>query len=120
MQQFTLLWSTSLLGLMYAATVIGVFHLVRERRWTTLVLLLIVIAYFFALSAGPEANSRFRIPIVPFFAVLAGVGIDSLIIRYRTRRSAHHRATRTQNQLQPAIAYDDLASPHGDRSRRVQ
>lgn len=34
-----------------------------------------IIIYFFAISAGPEAYARFRIPIMPFLCVYAGHGI---------------------------------------------
>ena len=33
-----------------------------------------LIAYFVAVSSGPEAYPRFRAPIVPLLAMLAGVG----------------------------------------------
>jgi hypothetical protein len=33
-----------------------------------------MIFYFIIISAGGETYSRFRVPVVPYFAVLAGVG----------------------------------------------
>ncbi len=36
---------------------------------------LLAIAYFVLLSGGPEAYARFRVPIVPFIAVVSGMGI---------------------------------------------
>ena len=36
--------------------------------------LLIIALYLTAVSAGPEANSRFRLPLMPFIAGVAAVG----------------------------------------------
>jgi hypothetical protein len=48
----------------------------RTVRARTGVLLLIgVIAYFVAISAGPQTYSRFRHPVMPFFCILAGIGM---------------------------------------------
>jgi hypothetical protein len=40
-----------------------------------------VLLYFIVVSAGPEAYSRFRVPIMPFLALYAGVGISALYAR---------------------------------------
>ncbi|HEY0604215.1 MAG TPA: glycosyltransferase family 39 protein [Herpetosiphonaceae bacterium] len=77
-QQFTLFFSTILLGVVYLSAALGTLRLFRERRWLILGLLFLLIAYFVGLSAGGEANSRFRIPVVPFLAILAGTGLTSL------------------------------------------
>ena len=48
----------------------------RMVRTRTGVLLLIgVIAYLMAISAGPQSHSRFRHPIMPFLCILAGIGM---------------------------------------------
>lgn len=96
-QQFTLLFSTLLLGLVYLSAALGTLRLFRERRWLILGLLFLLIAYFVGLSAGGEANSRFRIPVVPFLAILAGTGLASFRAwnarpSWRLRRS---RSTQT-------------------------
>lgn len=44
----------------------------------------LVIFYLLAISAGPEANARFRVPLMPFLAVYAALGFDRL--RSWTRR----------------------------------
>jgi 4-amino-4-deoxy-L-arabinose transferase-like glycosyltransferase len=75
-QQFVLFAAILMLGVLYGGALLGSVRLVRERRWLVLALLLLVIVYFVGLSAGAEANSRFRVPIVPFLAILAAVGID--------------------------------------------
>jgi 4-amino-4-deoxy-L-arabinose transferase-like glycosyltransferase len=40
-----------------------------------------LLLYFIVVSAGPEAYSRFRVPIMPFLALYAGVGISALYAR---------------------------------------
>ena len=45
------------------------------RTRTGVLLLLGVIAYLIAISAGPQSYSRFRHPIMPFLCILAGIGM---------------------------------------------
>lgn len=54
--------------------VIGAWGAVRgtsRKNWTALALLFLALGYFIALS-GPEAYVRFRVPIMPVLALLAG------------------------------------------------
>lgn len=81
-QVVTLVWSVILLGFTYLCATIGLVQLVRERRWLALALLLVMIAYFVGLAAGAESNSRFRIPAMPFVALLAGVGAHTAWVWY--------------------------------------
>jgi 4-amino-4-deoxy-L-arabinose transferase-like glycosyltransferase len=78
LQRSVLLYSVLLLAIVYSSAALGVARLMRERQWLLLLLLFLLIAYFVGLSAGGEANSRFRIPIVPFLAILAGTGLSAL------------------------------------------
>ena len=87
-QQGALLGSILLLGVLYTTAILGVLQLARDHQWRVLGLLMIVIAYFTLLSAGAEANGRFRIPMIPFLAVLAGVGIEWVLAVVRSRRIA--------------------------------
>ncbi|MGQ0593367.1 MAG: glycosyltransferase family 39 protein [Gammaproteobacteria bacterium] len=48
-------------------------RMVRTR--TGILLLVGVIAYVIAISAGPQSYSRFRHPIMPFLCILAGIGM---------------------------------------------
>jgi len=48
----------------------------RDRAFTCLVVL--VIAYMFGMALGPEAYSRFRVPVIALYAILCGGGIASL------------------------------------------
>ncbi|MBZ5523744.1 MAG: hypothetical protein LAP21_16040 [Acidobacteriia bacterium] len=45
----------------------------------------LVITYFVAISAGAETNSRFRVPIMPIYAVLIATGMDAGIQRFIRR-----------------------------------
>ena len=80
-QQMTLIWSLFLLGVIYLGAIGGFFGLIRQRNWRALALLAIVLLYFVALSAGSEANYRFRTPIMPFWAILAGIGYQKWVFR---------------------------------------
>ncbi len=56
--------------------VVGMWRLWRAGRWKPVHgLFVILILYFSVLSAGPEAEPRFRTPVIPLFAFFAGVGI---------------------------------------------
>ncbi|CAG0940027.1 hypothetical protein BROC_00872 [Candidatus Brocadiaceae bacterium] len=74
--------SVILLGIIYLGAVIGVITLVKQHQWLALGLLLVLIGYFSILAAGAEAVSRFRIPFLPFLAILSAIGIDALLNRY--------------------------------------
>ena len=58
--------------------------LLQKTSGPTLVLVLVVGIYFLVVCAGPEAYARFRVPLMPFLAALAGWGAATL--RYRDRR----------------------------------
>jgi hypothetical protein len=73
------------LGIAYLAATWGVVLLAARRDLLAIALTLGVIAYFALLSAGPEANTRFRFPASPFLAILAGHGLSHVIGRLRTR-----------------------------------
>jgi 4-amino-4-deoxy-L-arabinose transferase-like glycosyltransferase len=65
----------SWLALLYAAAVLGVRSLLSRRAWLEAALPLSFTIALVLVSAGPEANTRFRVPLVPFLAVLAGAGL---------------------------------------------
>jgi len=73
------------LWLVYLAAVLGVLASARddERRRAALVPLAFI-AYF-VLVSGPEAYPRFRVPIMPFVAMLSGIGIERLATSIRSR-----------------------------------
>jgi len=59
----------------------GGYFLVKEQKYWPLVLLLTLIGYFTFLSAGPEAFSRFRVPIMPYIALLGSYGLVTYLSR---------------------------------------
>lgn len=63
-----------LLFSLYLGAAAGAGALVRSRNFAALVVTGGIAAYFVVVSAGPEANTRFRVPAAPFLAALAGHG----------------------------------------------
>jgi 4-amino-4-deoxy-L-arabinose transferase-like glycosyltransferase len=59
-------------GCVALAALAGSVDLGRRGASDALLLPLVLIACFSALSAGPEANTRFRVPFAPFVCLLAG------------------------------------------------
>jgi 4-amino-4-deoxy-L-arabinose transferase-like glycosyltransferase len=86
-QQFVLIWSIVLSAAVYLCATLGVVGMIRERRWYPSALLVVVFGYLVLLSAGSEAYSRFRIPMVPLLAIAAGAGLHSLWERLQRGRS---------------------------------
>ena len=54
--------------------IVGSFVLIKDKSWFALSFLLLPILYLVFLS-GPGAYSRFRVPIMPFLSILAGIGL---------------------------------------------
>jgi 4-amino-4-deoxy-L-arabinose transferase-like glycosyltransferase len=69
----------------------GCYALLRARRYFELVTVASFIMYYVVASAGPESYSRFRAPIVPYLALLAGCGIASRIEPSLVCPSRSHR-----------------------------
>jgi 4-amino-4-deoxy-L-arabinose transferase-like glycosyltransferase len=76
-----------ILFIIYIADFIGVIALFRQRSWFALGLLLLPIAYYLLIPGAPS-NSRFRVPVMPYMSILAGVGIISTISWIKGRISA--------------------------------
>jgi 4-amino-4-deoxy-L-arabinose transferase-like glycosyltransferase len=72
---FTLVWfSFSLFQLfIYIFAFKGFIHFWKYERVLFLLLLLTII--YFAILPGPVGDARFRVPVEPFFAFIAGAGI---------------------------------------------
>src|SRR6266480_3104565 len=58
--------------------VIGCLYWFRQEKNLCYLLLLTVI-YFLAMTAGPEAYSRYRVPVMPMYALLIGGGAAATI-----------------------------------------
>ena len=46
------------------------------RRSDLGLLAILTVAYFLLISAGGESESRFRVPVVPQYAMLAAAGVE--------------------------------------------
>lgn len=53
---------------------VGTLILFKGKNWFALLLLLIPLIYLILLS-GPGSYSRFRVPLMPFLSILAGIGL---------------------------------------------
>ena len=74
-----------LLGFCYLGATAGLFSLLRHRRYGVCYTLLVFVAYFTAVAMGPTATTRYRIPMMPFVAILTGTGILA-VYQHKIRR----------------------------------
>jgi len=72
--------------LVYATGLWGCRLLFREGNRLPLYFLSAIILYFSIVSAAPEAYVRFRVPVMPFFCLLAGVGVSGILGQFRASR----------------------------------
>lgn len=63
-----------LLVCLYAATAVGIADSFLRKNELFLWIFFLYMGYFCLISGGPEANARFRVPIMPLLAVAAGIG----------------------------------------------
>ena len=75
-------WSVFFLFTVYALSSVGIYVLVKNRQWFELLSLGIIIGYLILLSAGGQTTSRFRVPTIPYWSVLASVGFGMLKERF--------------------------------------
>jgi len=64
----------------YTAALLGAITMVRSGRIALVLLFLVSILYFTA-TGGPIGLARFRLPITPFYLLMAAVFIDQLLRR---------------------------------------
>ena len=85
-----LLQTTSWLILLaaYVSSVAGVIVLIRSREWQPLALTLLTLSYF-AIVIGPVAITRYRLPMAPFFSLLAAYGIRGAIAGFHPQQSSN-------------------------------
>ena len=69
------------LGLSYLAACWGAATAIRSDQRAPLVFLAVFLFYLLLISAGPEANTRFRVAMTPFLAALAGLGWSRMLAR---------------------------------------
>ena len=75
-----------LLGFCYLGATAGLFSLLRHRRYRVCYTLLVFVAYFTAVALGPTATTRYRIPMMPFVAILTATGILAVYQHMARRR----------------------------------
>jgi hypothetical protein len=74
LQRAALAWGVIGLAATYGLGVLGALALIRNRRLLAALLLIGLVVFFCGLSAGAEANARFRVVVMPMLAILAGQG----------------------------------------------
>jgi len=96
------------LGVLYT----GVWVLLRHRgRWNAdLAFLLLTAAYVILVSSGPEAYSRFRMPVMPIFCILAAGGY---VRRAETFGEREGSGNMTARRADVAIVLPRTFRPHG-------
>jgi 4-amino-4-deoxy-L-arabinose transferase-like glycosyltransferase len=71
---------------LFPAAVFGLIVLANRSR-NLAILIALTCAYFLVISAGGESEARFRLPIVPLYALAAAAGIDRVLGRVRVLRT---------------------------------
>jgi 4-amino-4-deoxy-L-arabinose transferase-like glycosyltransferase len=97
------LFNTCHLYFSYSMVFVGLVVLWRYEaaKRTALILLLLVCGYQILISAGPEAYTRFRLPIAPILFCITGIGIDALLT---------HRNPPRKNQMPDAALTQTVAN----------
>lgn len=71
------------LVIVYGSAMVGLFQLTFiKHQWMTALLLVLLIGYFAGLS-GIFYTPRFRLPFMPIYILLSGVGINFLLNKFR-------------------------------------
>jgi 4-amino-4-deoxy-L-arabinose transferase-like glycosyltransferase len=80
-QFFTSILVLVYLGMMYAGFIAGFISAIRDQPQNFFAHLFLagILVYFLIVSAGPEAYARFRVPLLPVFALYASQAIRSWI-----------------------------------------
>lgn len=67
-----------MLTILWISSVYGTAMLFAKKEYLSFSIIVLVILYFCAMSGGPEAYARFRVPFLPFLAVVGGIGIADI------------------------------------------
>ncbi|MBA3051713.1 MAG: glycosyltransferase family 39 protein [Candidatus Omnitrophica bacterium] len=65
------------LAVLYMLSLMGVYK-VYSKQFSKIQIFVPIIVYFCIMSGVPEVYARFRVPVMPFLAVLAGIGVLGL------------------------------------------
>src|SRR4029077_15731056 len=63
--------------IVFAFAAVGAIDLWRRDRALAL-MIVITVAYFIGISAGSEAEARFRVPVIPQLAIAAAAGVAAV------------------------------------------
>lgn len=86
---FTFIYGEFYLVVIYFGMMLWLLSVLSRRHVTIIsVLIIVIIMYFLIISAGPESGSRFRVPIMPFFVLLAASGWEWLRLLVTKRRES--------------------------------
>jgi len=75
---FSSLWGLVFLAVLYAGVVLWLLRTPLGGLTPGVVVVVVVLGYFTLMSTGPEATSRFRVPLAPLLALLSAAGWQSL------------------------------------------
>ncbi|MBN1872534.1 MAG: glycosyltransferase family 39 protein [Candidatus Omnitrophica bacterium] len=67
-----------MISILYFAFIWGVVNLILNKDYLTLCFIVLIVGYFAVVSAGPVAYARHRVPMIPFLAIPAGIGISEI------------------------------------------
>jgi 4-amino-4-deoxy-L-arabinose transferase-like glycosyltransferase len=98
-EQVLIVWQILTLAILYGGVVLGVQALARQKQHAEMALLLLLILYFYVLTASPEAYSRFRAPVLPYLCLLCGHGIRHVLAG--RQRKARTNGVRIENAPPP-------------------
>lgn len=79
LEKLVAVWAVLLLAGIYLGAIVGTWKLLQKKQWKLLYLLFAIITYFAVLSAGGVSVARYRIPFIPFLAILAAIGATKAV-----------------------------------------
>jgi len=75
------------LAIVWLLAVAGMIAAFKNKNYLSFALLLLTILYFAVITGGPEAYARFRVPIMPFLALISGIGFSFLSDAFKKKPS---------------------------------
>ena len=75
------------LAIVWLLAVAGMVAALKYKNYLSFALLLFIILYFGVITGGPEAYARFRVPIMPFLALISGIGFAFISEAFKKKQS---------------------------------
>jgi hypothetical protein len=79
------------LWMLYPAAAVGLLAACRDPDRRRAALIPVAFIAYFVLVSGPEAYPRFRVPMMPFLAMLGGLGVEQVVVWIRERVNSGNR-----------------------------